>query len=191
MRKATGSYCTYSIPGKTAALVPEFAVGNLPSAKLQPKFLHLQWMTCPWAENTDDLMNSIMWCEESAKWKYENTTNSLLQSTNNILLMQVGRSVNILLITLQNIMHYLFFRPYFIMNNKDMTYRYLFEIIIADNTCEQKYARCTHIKNLRCTFTWFTKVELSIQVLSYFTSIVILNILYIRGHIDAEQAPLI
>ena len=31
MRKAVGSYHTYSIPGKTATLVPEFAVGDLPS----------------------------------------------------------------------------------------------------------------------------------------------------------------
>ena len=30
MRKATGSYRTYAIPGKTAALVPEFAVEDLP-----------------------------------------------------------------------------------------------------------------------------------------------------------------
>ena len=30
------------IPGKTAALVPEFAVGDLPSAELQPSFLRLQ-----------------------------------------------------------------------------------------------------------------------------------------------------
>ena len=30
------------IPGKTAALVPEFAVENLPSAKLQPRFVCLQ-----------------------------------------------------------------------------------------------------------------------------------------------------
>ena len=36
MQKETGSYCTYSIPGKTAALVPEFVVENLPSTELQP-----------------------------------------------------------------------------------------------------------------------------------------------------------
>ena len=40
--KATGSYRTYSIPSKTAALVPEFAVEDLPSEKLQPRFLRLQ-----------------------------------------------------------------------------------------------------------------------------------------------------
>ena len=32
------SYRTYSIPDKTAALVPEFAVEILPSAELQPWF---------------------------------------------------------------------------------------------------------------------------------------------------------
>ena len=42
MRKATGSYRTYSISGKTAALVPEFAVEYLPSVELQPRFLCLQ-----------------------------------------------------------------------------------------------------------------------------------------------------
>ena len=42
MRKATGSYLTYSIPGKTAALVPEFVVEDLPLAELQPSFLRLQ-----------------------------------------------------------------------------------------------------------------------------------------------------
>ena len=29
VQKATGSYCTYLIPGKTAALVPEFAVEEM------------------------------------------------------------------------------------------------------------------------------------------------------------------
>ena len=41
-RKETGNYFVYSIPAKTAALVPEFAVDDLPSAELQPMFLHLQ-----------------------------------------------------------------------------------------------------------------------------------------------------
>ena len=36
MQKATENYSTYSILGKTAALVPEFAVEDLPSAELQP-----------------------------------------------------------------------------------------------------------------------------------------------------------
>ena len=49
-----GSYRTYSIPGKAAALVPEFAVEDLPLAELQPRFLRLQWRTCPWAEDSDD-----------------------------------------------------------------------------------------------------------------------------------------
>ena len=54
MRKVTGSYCTYSIPDKTAALVNEFAVEDLPSAELQPRFLSLHYMTCPWVEHSDD-----------------------------------------------------------------------------------------------------------------------------------------
>ena len=47
------SYGTYSIPGKTAAVVPEFAVVDLPSAELQPRFLLLQCRTCPRAEHSD------------------------------------------------------------------------------------------------------------------------------------------
>ena len=35
VRKATGSYRTYSIPGKTAALAPEFTVEDLPLVELQ------------------------------------------------------------------------------------------------------------------------------------------------------------
>ena len=54
MRKATGSYHTYSIPGKTAALVPEFAVEDLASAELQHRFLRLQRRTYPWTEHSDD-----------------------------------------------------------------------------------------------------------------------------------------
>ena len=42
MRKATGNYHTYSIRGNTATLVPEFAMEDLPSAELQPRFLRLQ-----------------------------------------------------------------------------------------------------------------------------------------------------
>ena len=38
------------IPGKTAALVSEFAVVDLPSGELQPWFLSLLWNTCLWAE---------------------------------------------------------------------------------------------------------------------------------------------
>ena len=40
--KQTGNYRTYSIPGKTAVLILEFAVEDLPSAELQPRFLRLQ-----------------------------------------------------------------------------------------------------------------------------------------------------
>ena len=36
---------------KTAAFVPEFAVEDLLSAELQPRFLRLQWRTCLWAEH--------------------------------------------------------------------------------------------------------------------------------------------
>ena len=39
MRQATGRYRTYSIPGKTVALVPEFAVEDVPSAELPARFL--------------------------------------------------------------------------------------------------------------------------------------------------------
>ena len=54
MREATGSYCTYSIPGKTATLVPEFTVEDVPSVELLPLFLRLEQRTCPWAEHSDD-----------------------------------------------------------------------------------------------------------------------------------------
>ena len=49
------------IPGKTTALVPEFAVEDLPSAELQPWFLRLQWRTCPWTEHSIDDKNSLKW----------------------------------------------------------------------------------------------------------------------------------
>ena len=42
------------ILGKTAALVPDFAVEDLSSAELQAWFLRLQWRICPWAEHSDD-----------------------------------------------------------------------------------------------------------------------------------------
>ena len=45
---------SYPIPGKTAALVPEFAVEDLPSAELPPGFLCLQRRTWPCAEHCDD-----------------------------------------------------------------------------------------------------------------------------------------
>ena len=56
---------------------------------------------------------------------------------------------------------------------KGMTYRYLFEVIIAGNICKQKYARCAQQK--KWTFTILTKLELSMQVLLYFTSVEILS----------------
>ena len=40
------------IPSKTATLVLEFAVKDLPWAELQPRFLRLQWRTCLWADKT-------------------------------------------------------------------------------------------------------------------------------------------
>ena len=42
------------VPGKTAGLVPEFAVEDLTSAELQPWFLRLQCRLCPWKELSDD-----------------------------------------------------------------------------------------------------------------------------------------
>ena len=53
LRKAPGSYRTYSIPGKSAPLVPEFTVEDLPLVELQLRFLRLQSSTCPWAEHSD------------------------------------------------------------------------------------------------------------------------------------------
>ena len=42
------------IPSKTATLVPEFAVEDLPLSRNSILVLHLQWKTCPWVEHTDD-----------------------------------------------------------------------------------------------------------------------------------------
>ena len=39
---------------KTAVLVSEFAVEDLPSAELQPGFLRLQWRTYSWAKHSDN-----------------------------------------------------------------------------------------------------------------------------------------
>ena len=41
VRKATGNYRTYSVSGKTAVLVSEFAVEDLSLAELQPRFRRL------------------------------------------------------------------------------------------------------------------------------------------------------
>ena len=40
--ESKGSYCTYLIPGKTAALVPDLTVEDLPLAQLQSRFLYLK-----------------------------------------------------------------------------------------------------------------------------------------------------
>ena len=56
LRKATASYRAYSIPGKTATLVPEFAVEDLSSTELQPRFLRLEWRACPRAEHSNDIL---------------------------------------------------------------------------------------------------------------------------------------
>ena len=50
--ESNGKLLYLFIPGKTATLVPEFAVEYLPSAELQPRFLRLQWRTCHWAEHS-------------------------------------------------------------------------------------------------------------------------------------------
>ena len=39
------------IPSKTANLVPEFAVEDLPLGRTAALVLSLQWKTCPWAEH--------------------------------------------------------------------------------------------------------------------------------------------
>ena len=43
VRKATGSYRTYSNPGKSANLFPEFAVEDLPFSRTATLVLRLQW----------------------------------------------------------------------------------------------------------------------------------------------------
>ena len=50
--ESNGKLQNLFIPGKTAALVPEFAVEDLPSAELQPWFLCLHGRTL-WAEPPD------------------------------------------------------------------------------------------------------------------------------------------
>ena len=61
MRKATGSYRTYSIPGKTADLEPEFAVEDLPSAELQPRFeLEVKDLLLGRTSDDDDIINLFM-----------------------------------------------------------------------------------------------------------------------------------
>ena len=52
--ESNGKLYTYSIPCKTAALVPEFVVENLPLAELQPRFLRVQWRTCHSDDDDDE-----------------------------------------------------------------------------------------------------------------------------------------
>ena len=54
MRKATGSYRTYSIPGKTVALVPDFAVEVLPFGRTAALVPALAVNELPWVEHSDD-----------------------------------------------------------------------------------------------------------------------------------------
>ena len=54
--------------GITATLMPEFAIEYLPLAELQPWCLSLQWKTCPWAENSDDIL--IIFCRFISLFKY-------------------------------------------------------------------------------------------------------------------------
>ena len=72
VQKATGSYRTYYIPIKTAALVPEFAVEDLTSAELLPRFPRLQWRTYPWAVHSDDdnLHNVVYHIKQRNKTSY-------------------------------------------------------------------------------------------------------------------------
>ena len=63
-----GSYRTYPNPDKTAALIPEFVVEDLPSAELQPRFLRLQWRTYTWAQHSDDDDDD----DDSIKYKHSN-----------------------------------------------------------------------------------------------------------------------
>ena len=55
VRKATGSYRTYSSLVKITTWASDFA-GGRPALreKLQSWYLSLQWKTCPWAEYSDD-----------------------------------------------------------------------------------------------------------------------------------------
>ena len=52
--ESNGNLLYLLITGKTAALVPEFAVEDLSSAELQQRFLRLQRRNCPWAEYSED-----------------------------------------------------------------------------------------------------------------------------------------
>ena len=74
-------------------MVPEFAVQDLPSAELQPRFLRLQGRTCPWAEHSDDddddddVVRNIGLEVNSEKTKYMITSRhqNLVQNRNVVL----------------------------------------------------------------------------------------------------------
>ena len=61
VRKATGSYRTYSIPGKTTVLVLEFAVEDMPSAVTAAQVPALAVKDCPWAEQFDEDKKNPPW----------------------------------------------------------------------------------------------------------------------------------
>ena len=63
MRKATGSYRTYSITGKTAALLPEFCGGRPASGRTAAQIPALAMKDCPWAEHTDDDDDDDVMCK--------------------------------------------------------------------------------------------------------------------------------
>ena len=52
--ESKGKLLHYSVPGKTVALAPEFAVEDLRLAEMQPRFPRFQCWTCPSAEHFDD-----------------------------------------------------------------------------------------------------------------------------------------
>ena len=58
------------IPSKTAALVPELAVEDLPPAELQPRSLRLQWKTFHWAEHSDNEPSHDHWSSQKPSWNW-------------------------------------------------------------------------------------------------------------------------
>ena len=52
--ESNGKLPYLSIPSKTATLIAEFAVEDLPLEELELWFLSIQWKTCPWTEHFDD-----------------------------------------------------------------------------------------------------------------------------------------
>ena len=53
-KESNGKLPHLFIPSKTATLVPEFTVEDLPLSRTVTLFLRLEWKTCPWAEHSDD-----------------------------------------------------------------------------------------------------------------------------------------